>query len=195
MKKFPSVVALLIVLSACLIAFAASSSMGGGGPTYSLAAVQAGIARAPAVWSGRTLRIAARLRAAYEDELCAPRAAYCDTRKHYLFDLAADAPAGTSIGGGLTAVDAGIAPQAPNPELTLLVGVPDPLLGRLRQIPLLKSLLPQPQAIRFGKDAVYRVRVERVPTTSMSALCTVVRAQRSQQCLNLVLLDADPARR
>jgi len=190
MKKFLALVALLIVLSACLIAFAASSSAGVGGSVYSLAGVQAGIAHAPAVWSGRTLRIAGRLRAAY-----APRAAYCDTRKHYLFDVAADAPAGTSIGGGLTLVDAGIAPQAPNPELTLLVGAPDPLLSRLRQIPLLKSLLPQPQAMRFGKGAVYRVRVERVPTTSMSALCTRVRAQHSQQCFNLVLLDADPARR
>lgn len=195
MKKFLALVALLIVLSACLIAFAASSSAGVGGSVYSLAGVQAGIAHAPAVWSGRTLRIAGRLRAAYADEMCAPRAAYCDTRKHYLFDVAADAPAGTSIGGGLTLVDAGIAPQAPNPELTLLVGTPDPLLSRLRQIPLLKSLLPQPQAMRFGKGAVYRVRVERVPTTSMSALCTRVRAQHSQQCFNLVLLDADPARR
>jgi len=195
MKKFFALVALLIGVRACLIAFAASSSAGGGGPIYSLASVQAGIARAPAVWSGRALRIEGRLHAAYADEMCAPRAAYCDTSKHYLFDLAADAPAGTSIGGSVTLLDAGIAPQAPNPQLTLLVGAPDPLLGRLRQIPLLKSLLPQPQAMRFGKGAVYRVRVERVPATSLSALCTRVRAQHSQQCFNLVLLDADPARR
>jgi hypothetical protein len=66
--------------------------------------------------------------------------------------------------------------------LPLMSARPNPLLARLRQVPLLGSLLPAQQELHWGQVATYRVQVKMVP----NSLCG------TRPCLEALLVDATP---
>jgi hypothetical protein len=42
-------------------------------------------------------------------------------------------------------------------------GPPDPLLARLRAVPLLRHVVPPPQTVSWGRLAIYRIQLRRAP--------------------------------
>jgi hypothetical protein len=79
----------------------------------------------------------------------------------------------------LVAVDA----AAPVDPLPLAWAGVDPLRTYLRRLPVLDSLAPPTQAVRWGVGAVYRIRLRAAPAGS----CAV------PPCYQALLLDAAPA--
>jgi hypothetical protein len=106
------------------------------GPVYSVAALRSHLAEDPGRWLGRTLRVRGEAIAvactteAGRPVPCAPTA--------YLADP----------GPSLAVVPVSLAPAGT-----------DPLLAAARRLPLLGSVLPPPQAVRWGRAAVCRVQL------------------------------------
>jgi hypothetical protein len=59
---------------------------------------------------------------------------------------------------------------------------PPPAVAVLRRLPLLRGLVPAPQALRWGAVATYRVRLQAIP----ESICD------SDICFEALLLDAAP---
>ena len=131
-------VCLALLLSIVISAVGRPSS----GTIYSLAAVQAGLARDPDVWVNRTVRVRAI-------------ATGC---------MAPAGPARISpcaeVAGGLYGVGAtntiSYTPVTDGPS--------DPWLSFLRRLPLLGSLAPPAQRLDWGVTGAYRVRFRLAPT-------------------------------
>jgi hypothetical protein len=133
-RRLSSLVCLLGLLLTGLV-FATLSRHQDQGPAYSLAQIQAHLARQPGRWLGRTVRV----RGMVEISGCvgweAGRVESCRDRSAYL--LGRD---GASL-------------------LPVAGWEPDPLLAALRRLPLAGGLVPAPQAARWGALATYRVRL------------------------------------
>jgi hypothetical protein len=71
------------------------------------------------------------------------------------------------------------APTTTNP-LPVMWGGPDPLLAAVRTVPLLGSLLPAPQSVRWDVPATYRITLRRRD------------ARHPNGCYEAVLLDTAP---
>ena len=133
------------------------------GPVYPVAEVRRHLARDPRAWVGRALLV----RGEVVPCLAMPSAENGP--------CAALAPSGR---------------QSPSPTpwraaidpLPVVHGGLDPVLGRLRRLPLLGTLLPAPQVLRWGAVATYRVRLRAIP----QSICG------TGVCYEAVLLDAAP---
>lgn len=149
------------------------------GGVYPVAALRKALARHPDALVGRTIRVEGVVPLPLTFSVCSAGAAGCaDAEQAYLlyppdnqytipgkrgtleFDY--EAPSGTT--------------------LPLVMGQADPLPAALRRLPVLGSLAPAPQRLRFGAAATYRVRVQAAP--SHTYLCL------APPCYLLVLVDA-----
>jgi hypothetical protein len=117
------------------------------GPVVTVTEVEHALARDPAGWSGRIVRV--RGRAA-----------------RYVSWQAPD-----SLVTHLVLVDPAPAPSTQ--PLAIVWGRPDPVLAALRQVPLVGAVVPPPQHLQPGSTAVYRVQVL-APTGRASAGGSVV---------------------
>jgi hypothetical protein len=124
----------------------AHTSWPGHDPMYTVAQVQAGLARHPGSWVGHTVRVRGRATAC-SIELehghfhCLPRQPHLD-----------DPDAGSWI-----------------EPLLLVWKDPNPALTIMRRVPLLGSLLPAPQELDWGTVATYRVQLRAVTRGPCSA--------------------------
>lgn len=140
------VAAIVLVAGLCLQARGTAS---GAGPVYSLAQIQARLAEQPWRWLGRTLRLRALAQpcptwGSPHDPL------HCATWQPVLVD-----PDGAAL----------------DPPLPLATGPGDPLLDRLRELPLVGQLLPA-QRLVWEQPEAYRVRlVMRASRTCSAAPC------------------------
>jgi hypothetical protein len=144
--------------------------LGLGVPVYSLAQVEAGLRQRPGAWVGKAVRVRARL-----SVLAAPCA--------LMYGGCGLAPA------SYYALDAGEAggthsPRSPLPPLVLEVGAEDPLYARLRDIPVLKNLVPDPPRLQ-----VVGVTTVRLEPTSPRVACRV------NLCYHALLLGPPPDER
>jgi hypothetical protein len=129
-------------------------------PVYTPAQLHAVLGEGQGPWEGRTVLVLAVVVGGYR---------FSDSWDGILF-----------VGPPLIA-DPG--PQA-GPPLTLQWGAPDPVLARLRMLPLVGGLVPRPQELDLGQPAVYRIQVQAQPCpTWRGGVCDVG-----------VLLDAAPWR-
>ena len=161
-------------------------------PVYTVAQVQAGLARDPSAWVGRTVLVRGEVDGGW-----------------FGFRLLA-ARLGGMAGGAVTGVvrhiaappirvgrvvTATISPAiVPNPlrqrqqlvslaalslsdteatvptkRLPLTLGAPNSILAWLRRLPLVGPALPRPQLLDWGKSAVYRVLIQVAPSQSCGA--------------------------
>ncbi len=147
--------AVTVALILVAIGVAVAASPRGSETVYTVAAVRNGVASAPARWSGRTLLVRGIAIGLYGPN-CAP---------------------GSWCAFGL------LDPGAPLDDTTVLRLQPQAagaLIATLRRAPGVGRLLPPPQQLRWGRLAVYRVQIQRLPTAS----CT------TPPCYRVTLPDA-----
>jgi hypothetical protein len=132
--------------------------LAGPGPIFSVEAVRTGLVRDPAVWLHRSLRIRA----------IASRCGGPAGGPHCLY--AQPQLLGASGDGATWALSLDWDPASP------------PLLQLVRRLPVLGTLMPPPQRLRWGVMAVYRVRLAPVSPPPWGA----------SPCYEGVLLDAAP---
>jgi hypothetical protein len=118
------------------------------GPVYTVAQVQAQLARRPGAWAGRTVRVSGRAVA------CAIR-----FERGYL----------RCVGEEPRLIDPDAGPASE--PLPLVWGARDRLLTMVRRVPLLGGLLPAPQAVTWGAVATYRVGLQVIPGEPCAAAC------------------------
>ena len=70
--------------------------------------------------------------------------------------------------------------RRPGPILLLEPGPANPLVVRLRRVPLVSVVVPQPQWLRWQRPATYHVMFQTVPGTTCDA----------GPCINAVLVDS-----
>jgi hypothetical protein len=130
---------LLALLGLALMSVAISFAIRSGeGPVYSVATLQAGLARQPGVWLGRPVRVRGIV------ALC----------------LSSDGQSDPPYCHGSTyLMDASEASWV----LPLAWGRQDSVLAVLRRVPLLSGLLPALQAVRWEEVATYRVELRTMP--------------------------------
>jgi hypothetical protein len=115
-------------------------------PVYTVAALQAKVARHPTAWRGRTVLLRAVAVA------CVP-----------MFGIAPDEPLCLPAGP----IDPG--PPYPRVWLPLTVGAPNPLLAVLRRLPLAGPLVPAPQALPWGAVSTFHVQLRAAPSDACSS--------------------------
>ncbi len=128
---------------------------GGEERVYTVSQVLAGLQRDPGAWVGRTALVRG-------------------TALHLLEGCVG----GQWCPSGLYAPDT----RRPGPILLLEPGPADPLIARLRRVPLLDSVVLRPQHLRSRTALVYRVSFRAVPHRSCDA----------HPCITAVLVDAAP---
>lgn len=115
------------------------------GPLYSLAALDAGLVRAPHSWLERTVRV----RALLGGKCVATSGLY--TQVCSSWEMALTDPQGRQD----------VAP------LPLAWGSPAPLRAVLRRLPLLARLVPRPQIVHSSAVATYRVQLQTSPCSAL----------------------------
>jgi hypothetical protein len=151
-------VALMSLALTISVADTAISSLMNQRPVYSVVELHANLTRRPAAWVGRIVWVQGLAVASGCQTWPAPEGTDCrDWRQ-------------------------GIADPRRVEVLPLAEGVPNPLLAILRRVPLLSTVMPPPQQLRWGAVTTYRVRVRLAPASSCSIL----------PCYEVVLLDAAP---
>lgn len=151
LARRPALVPAVLLLAALLCALPLSLATRAvdpgpvAGPAYTLAALDADLARRPRAWLGRTLRLRALL-----GGKCTGMAGLY-TQSCASWEMALTDPAG----------DPAVAP------LPLAWGAAPPLIAALRRLPLLGGLVAPPQIVHSSATAIYRIRLQ---TTS----CTVL---------------------
>ncbi len=127
------------------------------GRVYSVTALRAYLALDPHTWSGRAVLVRAAL-------TIDPTHSYCPA-----------GPMSCLINSPPILVD----PSNPNPSagLALAWGAPDPLWAALRRFPLVVSIAPRPQTLRWGRLATYRVRLHASRGCHACALALLLDAQ------------------
>lgn len=113
-----------------------------GGAVYSLAALQAGLAREPRDWVNRIVRVRA---------VATGCTAWAGSVH---LSPCIDEAAGLYDAGSMDT----------STYTPVADGAPDPWLSLLRRLPLLGSLAPPAQRLRRGAPATYRVRLRVAPT-------------------------------
>jgi hypothetical protein len=156
MKGHPGcLIALLgLVLTTSLSLAIIFAIRGAEGPVYSVATLQAGLAHQPRIWLGWPVRVRG-IAALCQMARVTP---YCHGSA-YLMDA-----------GGTSGI------------LPLAWGSQGSVLAFLRRVPLLSSLLPPLQAVRWEEVATYRAELRTMP----GALCGAA------PCYEVLLLDAAP---
>jgi hypothetical protein len=165
----PLSVAAALVLGAALVVAAGRAQQA---PVYTVAALAVRVQQQPQAWAGRTLRVRGLALPAL-DPSCTAAGAPC-------FQLLLRDPASPSGGASPVAGSS----SRPGPVLAVVPGGTDPLLARLRQLPLLAAVVPRPQVIDPTGARTYRLRLERWPLAP--SRCA------SLSCFRGVLLDAAP---
>lgn len=120
---------------------------------YTVPEVLAGLSHSPGTWAGRTALVWGTA-----------------------LELVPGCPGGQWCPSGLYKPHT----QRPGPLLLQEPGPSAPMLARLRQLPLIRSLAPLPQHLRWQTPAVYQLAFESVPHTLCHAL----------PCITAVLVDA-----
>jgi hypothetical protein len=126
------------------------------GPVYSVTALRAYLTLGPQDWSGRAVLVRAAL-------TIDPTRSYCPA-----------GPMSCVVNGSPILVD----PGRPDPSAGLILAwsAPDPLWNTLRRLPLVGSIAPRPQTLRWGRLTTYRVRLQA--------------SHRCRACAVVLLLDA-----
>jgi hypothetical protein len=119
------------------------------GPIYSVAAIQARLARHPDAWVGRTLLV----RGVAVAPPCAQQSVTVVLCGPLRFALRDPDPAAAPLG------------------MALAWAGSDSLLTSLRRVPFVGSIVPAPQAIRWDVVAVYRVRFRALAGRSCGVGC------------------------
>jgi hypothetical protein len=159
MKPFPRLlVALLPLVLGSGITAVCITSHSNRVPLITVADVRGLLVRSPAAWLGRT--VAVRGIAVTSG---------CQTWPY---------PENTSCRDWVR----GLADSRRTEVLPLAYGAPNPLLAYLRGVPMLGSLVPPPQLLRWGVMATYRVQLR----TASAGSCAYLR------CYEAVLLDTAP---
>jgi hypothetical protein len=130
-----------LVLATGLAAVALRSRLDHG-PVYTVAQVQAQLARRPRAWTNRALL----LRGVAEVAGCV-----------------VDTPDGQLLCGPARAVLGDAGPPPTGASLPLALAGSDPLLAVVRRVPLLGGLLPAGQMVHWGEVATYRVELRVMP--------------------------------
>jgi len=146
-------VAALLGALVCLLLV--MTGAGGRGRVYGVSQVIAGLNRDPRAWVGRTVLVrGAGLRLL------------------------------PGCGAGHWCLEGLYEPAARRRGAVLLLepGPADPLVARLRRVPILDGVAPLPQRLRGGAAAVYRVRFQAAPRQSCDA----------RPCVTAILVDAAP---
>jgi hypothetical protein len=126
-------------------------------PVYSARALRAGVAQDPAAWLGRTVRVRGIAVRCSDPPSWGPHCLY--EQPQLLGRWGAPAAEGLPLDSD---------------------AAPPPLVGALRQLPLLGRLMPAPQVLRWGAVATYRVRLQALTESSCG----------TGACFEAVLLDA-----
>ena len=150
-REVVAIVALILVA----VGVAVVAAPRGPETVYTVAALRNGMASAPARWSGRTVLVRGIAIGLYGPN-CAP---------------------GSWCAFGL------LDPGAPLDDTTVLRLQPQAagaLIAMLRRTPGVGRFLPAPQPLRWGRLAVYRVQIQRLPAASCP----------SRRCYGVVLPDA-----
>jgi hypothetical protein len=149
-----ALVLLLSLLAGSGLGLGATQGNGTRGPVYRVAQLASGLHRDPGAWLGHTVLV----RGVAGVATCTqpPRRVLCGPLRFMLSD---PDPAARWL--DLTWTDGG------------------PVLALLRRVPLLRSVVPAPQAIRWGAVAVYRIQLQ-------------VERPCGAACYAVVLLDAAP---
>jgi hypothetical protein len=108
------------------------------GPVYTVAQVQAQLARRPRAWTGRMLLV----RGVAEVTVCV-----------------STTPDGPLLCAPPRAVLRDAGPPAASGSLPLVWAGPNPLLAVVRRVPLLGGLVPVPQVMDWGEVVTYRVEL------------------------------------
>ena len=147
----PALVSAVLLLAALLFALPLSlatralATSPAAGPVYTLAALDADLARRPRAWLGRTLRVQALL----GGKCVAMVGLY--TQSCASWEMALTDPAG----------DQAVAP------LPLTWGDPPSLIALLRRLPLLGWLAPPPQIAHSSATATYRIKLQTTPCAAL----------------------------
>jgi hypothetical protein len=142
----PGAGALLGLLLVAALAIASRSSPMSWGPTYTLPALQAQVARQPSAWRTRIVLVRAVALACVSTVSPAPDRPWC-------------------LEPSLS--DAG-PPDSPA-RLPFSVSTPSPLLAFLQRVPVLAGLVRTPQMLRWGTVATYRIQLRAVRAGSCLA--------------------------
>src|SRR5947209_17462726 len=120
---------------------------------YTVPQVLAGLARHPRAWSGRVATVGGTA-----------------------LQLLPGCPSGRWCASGLYEPHT----RRPGPILLLEPGPANPLVVRLRRVPLVAIVRPEPQWLRWQRPATYHVMFQTVPGTTCDA----------GPCINAVLVDS-----
>jgi hypothetical protein len=131
---------------------------------YTVAEIQAGLARRPAVWVGRIVRLRGIAISSYCVLWPSPADTACPGWRHVIAD--------PCVIAGPCAVNV----------LPLAGGAPDSLPTVLHRLPLVGRLVPAPGLISWGEVGTYRVQLRAAPAD----VCP------SPPCYQVHLLDAAP---
>ena len=120
---------------------------------YTVPQVLAGLARDPQAWSGRTATVWGT---ALRVSPACPPAHWCVSGLYQPYT------------------------RRPGPLLLLEPGPANPLVMRLRHVPMLALVAPQPQWLHWRRPATYRIVFQAVPGTTCDG----------RPCINVLLVDS-----
>jgi hypothetical protein len=161
LKYLPAVLlALLLITLGGHLEVAIARSGQGPMPVYSVEQVRADLTRHPMAWVGRTVRVRGILQGPFS---------FCGTIR----------PCPPPIWGLIDSENESVAPEL---LLPVKAGAPAPLWAALRRLPLVRTVVPAPQVVRFGLPTTYRLQLRAAP-----ALCS---ANTGLLCYEGVVVDA-----
>lgn len=153
-------------------------------PVYTVAQVQAGLARDPGAWTGRTVLVRGEVDGGWFGfRLLNTRIGTKLTGgpmtvvvRHIMSSLlkarravtATIAPAIVPIVSPALSLSDTAAPVSTK-RLPLILGAPNPMLAWLRRLPLVGAAMPRPQLLHWGESGVYRVTIQAAPSQSCGA--------------------------
>lgn len=144
---------MIALLGLLLVTGLVTASVATQEPVYTVPQVLAGLARNPHAWSGRVATVGGTA-----------------------LQLLPGCPSGHWCASGLYEPRT----RRPGPILLLEPGPANPLVVRLRHVPLLSLVVPPPQWLHWQRPATYHVVFQTVPGTTCDG----------GPCINAVLLDA-----
>jgi hypothetical protein len=161
LKYLPAVLlALLLIALGGHLDVAIARSSQGPMPAYSVDQIRADLTHHPMAWVDRTVRVRGILQGPF---------VFCGATR----------PCPPPIWGLIDAENESVAPDL---LLPVKAGAPAPLWAALRRLPLVRTIVPAPQVMRFGLPTTYRLQLRVAP-----ALC---RANTGLLCYEGVVVDA-----
>jgi hypothetical protein len=155
-----ALLALLVIALGGHLEVAIARANQGPTPVFSVSQIRADLARYPKYWVGRTVRVRGILQGPFT---------FCGATR----------PCPPSLWGLIDAENESVTPDR---LLPVVAGAPAPLWAALRHLPMVATLEPAPQLLRFGLPTIYRLQLRAAPT-----LCA---GDTRLPCAEGVLVDA-----